>query len=118
MFSVTSPLTQQRSNIIQQLERELSKLKNRFQIALELQLEWLPGGDSKKSGEVIGRTIYIYERDESKALDTLRHEFIDYIISVELEAPYKRLINKLISVFEEDMYERKERLIEKLLEVV
>jgi len=87
-------------------------------MAHELKIEWLPNGDSKKSGEVIGRTIYIYEEDEAKALDTLRHEFLDYTISSELEAPYKRLINKLIAVFEEEMYGRKERLIEKLLEVV
>jgi hypothetical protein len=118
MLSMTSPLTQQRSNIIQQLERELSKLKNRFQMAQELRLEWVPDGNSKKSGEVLGRTIHIYEEDETKALDTLRHEFIDYIISIEFEAPYKRLINKLISCFEEEMYEKKEHMINKLLEAL
>jgi hypothetical protein len=32
-------------------------------------------------------------------------------------APYKRLINKLISPFEEEMYERKEKLVERLQEL-
>jgi predicted nuclease with TOPRIM domain len=111
-----SPLTQQHSDIIKQLELALSKLKEKFQMADELKVKWLPNNDCKKSGEVLGRTIYIYEEDETKALDTLRHEFIDYIISIEFETPYKRLINKLIAAFEEEMYGRKERLIEKLLE--
>jgi predicted nuclease with TOPRIM domain len=82
-------LTLQYGNIVQQLERELSKLKDKFQMAHELKIEWLPNSDNKKSGEVIGRTIYIYEKDEIKALDTLKHEFIDYIISTELEVPFK-----------------------------
>ena len=112
---MTSPLTQQRNNTVQQLELELSKLKDRFQMAQELRLEWDPDGNSKKSGEVIGRTIYIYEEDEAKALDTLKHEFIEYILTYELVAPYKKLVNKLISLFEEEMYERKEKLIEKIL---
>lgn len=111
------PLTQQRNYIVKQLELELLKLKDRFQMAQELKLKWAPNGNNKKSGEVLGRTIYIYERDEAKALDTLRHEFIDYI-SIEFETPYKRLINKLVAAFEEDMYEKKERLIGRLLEAL
>jgi hypothetical protein len=35
----------------------------------------------------------------------------------DLVAPYKRLINKLISLFEEEMYDRKEKLVERLQEV-
>jgi len=78
----------------------------------------LPNGDCKKSGEVLDRTIYIYEEEKAKALDTLRHEFIEYVLTYELVAPYKKLVNKLISLFEEEMYDRKERLIEKLLNVM
>ena len=110
-----SPLTQQRNNIIKQLELALSKLKKKYQIAHELKVEWLPNNNSEKSGEVLGRTICIYEEDEAEALDTLRHEFVDYILSIEFETPYKRLINKLVAAFEEEMYGRKERLIKKLL---
>jgi len=109
-----SPLIQQRNDILRQLELALSKLKERFQMAHELKVKWLPNSNCK-SGEVLDRTIYIYEEDEAEALDTLRHEFMDYIFSIEFESPYKRLINKLVAAFEEEMYGRKERLIEKLL---
>jgi len=84
-------------------------------MAHELKVIWLPDGNEKKSGEVIGRTIYIYEEDEAKALDTLRRESIDYALTNELVLPSQKLINKLIALFEEVMYERKEKLVERLL---
>jgi len=99
------------------LENELASLKKKFQMAPELKLEWKPN-DGPKSGEVIGTTIRIYESDKEKALDTLRHEFIEYLLTRDLVAPYKRLINRLISLFEEEMYDRRERLIEKLREFI
>ena len=82
----------------------------------ELELEWTPNNGSR-SGEVAGATIRIYEADQAEALDTLRHEFIEYLLTQDLVAPYKRLINKLISLFEEEMYDRKEKLIERLQEL-
>jgi len=82
----------------------------------ELQLEWTPN-NGPKSGEVIGTTIRIYETDQEKALDTLRHEFIEYLLTRDLVAPYKRMINKLISLFEEEMYDRKEKLVQRLQEL-
>lgn len=98
------------------LEDELASLKRKFQTAQELKLEWIPN-DDPKSGEVIGTTIHIYEADEMKALDALQHEFVEYILINELVAPYKRLVNKLISLFEEEMCDRKEKLIERLREL-
>jgi uncharacterized protein Smg (DUF494 family) len=83
----------------------------------ELKLQWMPN-DGPKSGEVTDTTIRIYEPSEAKALETLRHEFIEYLLTKDLVAPYKRLINKLISLFEEEMYDRKEKLVEKLSEQV
>lgn len=56
--------------------------------------------------------------DEEKAVDTLRHEFIEYILTYELVAPYKKLVNKLITLFEEEMYERKEKIIDKFLQIL
>jgi hypothetical protein len=44
----------------------------------------------------------------------LRHELIEYLLTRDLVAPYKQMINKLISLFEEEMYDRKEKLVEKL----
>lgn len=96
------------------LEIELSSLKKK--LGHELKLQWRPN-NGPKSGEVVGTTIRIYEADTTKALDTLRHEFIDYLLTRDLVAPYKRLINNLISLFEEETYDRKEKLIERLQEL-
>ena len=45
-----SPLTQQ--SIINQLGQELSKLKDKLQMAHELKVEWLPNDNSEKSGSL------------------------------------------------------------------
>ena len=103
------------NDALRRLEAELTYLKRKFQIGQELKLQWTPN-NGPKSGEVTGGAIRIYEADQTKALDTLRHEFIEYVLVNEFVAPYKRLINKLISLFEEEMYRRKEELVEKLLE--
>ena len=106
-----SSLTQQQ-RITNLLDEVLIRLKKKFQMAHELKVEWFPNSNEKKSGEALGKTIFVYEEDEAKALDTLKHEFIDYILSSEIVAPYQKLINKLIALFEEEMYERKEKLVE------
>jgi hypothetical protein len=98
------------------LKHELARLKSKFKLGSELKLEWVPN-DGSKSGEVSGATIRIYENEPAKALDTLRHEFIEYLLTRDLVAPYKRLINKLISLFEEEMYDRKEKLVQRLQEL-
>ena len=82
----------------------------------ELKLQWIPN-DGPKSCEVTGTTIRIYEAEPTKAMGTLRHEFVEYILTTDLVAPYKRLINKLISLFEEEMYDRKEKLVQRLQEL-
>jgi hypothetical protein len=55
----------------------------------------------------------MYEAGERRALDTLRHEFIEYVLVNELVVPYKRLVNKLITAFEEEMHNRKEKLVDR-----
>jgi hypothetical protein len=110
---VSKTCKKQANDVLQTLETELAHLKSKFQMGQELELQWTPN-DGSKSGEIAGTTIRVYEADATKALDTLRHEFIEYILTRDLVAPYKRLINKLISLFEEEMYDRKEDLVERL----
>jgi len=52
----------------------------------------------------------IYEAGEAEAMDTLRHEFFDYAVSQVIE-PYKNVTNRLISMLNEEVYARKERLV-------
>ena len=106
------------------LKEELERLKGLFGLGLELRVVWMPGGLKRSvdgnllSGEVRGNVIIIYDSELEAALETLKHEFLDYVISHEIEEPYKELINRLIDGFEAVMYRRKERLIDRLIHAV
>jgi hypothetical protein len=97
----------------EKLRSALEGLKQTLNLGHELTLKWVPNGEKKLSGEVLKDCIYIYEETEKEALDTLKHEFLDYAISSVIE-PYKEVTNKLIALINEEAYRRKERLVEKL----
>jgi hypothetical protein len=61
---------------LQILDIELNRLKHKFQMGQQLNLQWVPD-NGPKSGEVAGTTIRIHESDPTKALETLRHEFMN-----------------------------------------
>jgi len=42
-----------------------------------LKVIWRPGGVAGLSGEVKGGVVYVYEAEEGKAVETLKHELID-----------------------------------------
>jgi hypothetical protein len=98
------------------LEEELERLKRLLKMGYELKVVWSPNNNSNLSGEVKGETIYIYEEECDKALETLRHEFLDHAISQVIE-PYRNVTNKLITLINEEAYRRKERLVEGLTRV-
>ncbi|MEM2027590.1 MAG: hypothetical protein QXO15_04770 [Nitrososphaerota archaeon] len=93
--------------------KRLERLKHLLKMGYELKVVWLPDNDSNLSGEVKGETIFIYEEDFEKALETLKHEFIDYAISKVIES-YRDVTNKLLMLINEETYRRKERVIESL----
>ncbi|MGQ9469978.1 MAG: hypothetical protein ACUVTD_09235 [Nitrososphaerales archaeon] len=95
------------------LEEELDRLKRKLGMGYELKVVWMPNNNSNLAGEVKGETIFIYEEDLERALETLRHEFLDYAISQVIE-PYRQVANSLILILNRKAYERKERLVEKL----
>jgi len=99
------------------LEEELERLKRKLQMGYELRVVWTPDENSSLSGEVKGDRIFIYERNEEKAVETLRHEFLDYAISQVIE-PYREIANRLIMLMNEEAYRRKERLVEALRRLV
>jgi hypothetical protein len=98
------------------LEAELERLKHLLRLGYHLKVKWIPN-NGKLSGEVKGDCIYIYEEQEEQALETLRHEFLDYAISQVIE-PYKEVTNRLISMINEDAYKRKERLVEAICQLM
>ena len=95
------------------LQGELESRKRKLGLGHELTVRWLPDRDSELYGEVKENCIYIYAEAEEEAIRTLRHEFFDYIISQVLK-PYQQIANKLIQFINEEVYKRKERLIEAL----
>ncbi|MEM4650104.1 MAG: hypothetical protein QXP78_05515, partial [Candidatus Bathyarchaeia archaeon] len=99
-------------NLQKKLEFELNKLKKKLELGYELKVEWVPCDNGKLAGEVKNNIIYVYEENLDKALEVLKHEFLDYAISKAIE-PYK-VANKLIMLINEEAYKRKEKLIEVL----
>jgi len=102
-----------RLDLEKRLHSTLEDLKQTLNLGYELTVKWVPNGDDKLSGEVKGNCIYIYEETAKEALSTLKHEFLDYVISSVIE-PYKQVTNRLIALINEEAYRRKERLVEKL----
>jgi hypothetical protein len=99
------------------LDEELERLKRLLKMGYELKVVWLPNNNSNLSGEVKDETIYIYEEEIEKALETLRHEFLDYAISQVIQ-PYRDVTNKLIMLINEQAYVKKEKLVGLLCQLV
>lgn len=110
-----NPRLEQNGSLI--LEEELERLKARAAIKTEFKVFWSPKADSKKEGEVVGNTIFIYSLDVDEALQTLRHEFVDIIVSSAIQ-PYLKLVNVLLSAISEDAYKKKEEAVEMLLKLL
>lgn len=55
--------------------------------------------------------------DEGKAVETLRHEFLDYCISQAIQ-PYKEVTNRLIRMMNEYAYRRKEKIVKTLVKLL
>lgn len=99
------------------LEKELERLKARSGVKTDFKVVWLPKVDSKKEGEVVGSTIFVYSIDVDDALQTLRHEFVDVVVSSAIE-PYLKLVNVLLSAISEEAYKKKEMAVETLLRLL
>ena len=104
-------------NLDGKLEEELERLKRFLGLGHHLRVKWAPDSNERLSGEVKGDCVYIYETQEEPALETLRHEFLDYSVSQVIE-PYKQVTNKLITLLNEEAYRKKEELVEKLVQVL
>ena len=105
------------------LASELERLKGLLNLGYELKVEWRPGyvkysSGRRLSGEVLGNVIYIYDEREPEALATARHEFIEYVLANELSAPYKRVVNSLITLLEDEAYQRREMVVKKFCDIL
>jgi hypothetical protein len=107
-------------HIKQKLDAELRLLQNKTGIGFEVTMEWRPGAveygsSGRKLAEIVrGDIIYIFSNNLEEAINLVRHGFLEWILNQHTR-PYLALINKLISLYEEMQYERKETIIEALL---
>jgi hypothetical protein len=99
------------------LQKELESLKSTSKLGFELDVAWRPDKGNPLAGEVINKTIQIYESDESKAITVLHHEFIDYAISQAIR-PYKSIANTLVKLVNSEAYASKEEIVEGLIRLL
>lgn len=98
------------------LKGELEKLEQITRIKTECKIVWTPKVESKKEGEVLGKTICIYSCNLKDAIHTLQHEFFDILIC-RTNKPYVELINALLSIISEKAYLEKEDVVETLVKL-
>ncbi len=110
------------------LEEKLRELQQKTNLGGELKVVWRPGfkrvvrdfmGDEVElRGEVVGEIIYIYEATLEEAIENLKHEFLDSIITDETMQIYADAYNAMKSVIEKHAYERKEKVVDKLVKML
>jgi hypothetical protein len=106
------------------LKAELQGLQEISGAGELLTVVWLPNQNATLSGEVKGNEILIYEGESEKALDTIRHEFVDFVVSkaakpfARVAMLYRTMINALIGSITEEAYAEKEAAVEALLKII
>jgi hypothetical protein len=100
------------------LEDELERLKEKLNLNPNLKVAWTPDPSKDLSGEVKDNTIYIYEVEGEKAIQALRHEVVDHLITSRIVKPLVDLINLLIKAREAEIYKEKEKIVETLSKII
>ena len=91
-------------------------LKLALHLPEDIELRWLPGKGGKYRGMVSkdGKTIFIFDRDEEEAKETLVHECIELLI-VKLA---QLIVNPEIARKEKELYEIKEAVVETIRRLI
>ncbi len=99
------------------LTAELARLQKITGCMYGFDLVWKPLAKSNIEGKVEENTITIHSENINDAIDTLQHEFIDYMISQSIH-PYVALVNSLISIISRQAYKTKENTVEGLIKII
>ena len=102
----------QKSNKETLLAEELRRIEEKLGLSLGLKLRWVPDPTKPYSGEVRDGCIFIYEGDEQRAIQALRHEVLDHLLSSRIVKPLVDIINLLIKCKESEIYAEKEKLVD------
>jgi len=99
------------------LEEELRRLKEKSGLGYGLEVTWMPDGPKDRAGEVKRNVILVYEKEPEAALKTLRHEFVDWLVS-QVTRAHKQLVNKLLELLELQLYVKKEKVVQAILNLL
>lgn len=104
------------------LQDEVRLLQRRMGIGYEVRVKWLPGLATYRDGaklaeEVKGDTILIYAEELAEAVDLVHHGFAEWMLNRHAR-PYRELVNKLITLFEDQQYQNKEKIVEALTKLM
>ena len=106
------------TNTEMRLKSELEKLKELLDYGDQLKVKWIPNKSSSVFGEVKGDSILVYVEGEEEAVRCVRHEFVDYCITEQIVKPLLKYINLQKSLIEDLIYDRKEKLVNKILNLI
>ena len=101
------------------LSKELERLKEKAGLGFELEVYRRPGFKKysregrELRGEVQGNKIFVYDQGFEEAKETLLHEFIEYLVD-QTNDPYRRIVNALVSLFEDQAYSQREKIVKAL----
>ena len=100
------------------LRRELRRLQQKYSLGLELKdVKWIPREDVF-SGEVKNGIVYVYDKEPEEAVKTLRHEVLDFHLTEKIVRKPINLLNLILKHLETEIYQEKEKLINRLTELL
>jgi len=108
----------QLKNVQQALEKQLAKLERLVPHEEALTVRWTPRSQSKVSGEVVDNTIYVYDENPQEAIATLKHEYLDCLLTRKMIEPLIAIVNTFIKLKEGEIYKEKEQIVSILSKLI
>jgi len=105
-------------NVQRDLEEELARLKTMVPFEEALTVCWTPRSHGKVSGEVVGNTIYVYDENLREAQKTLKHEYLDCLLTRKIVEPLIAMVNTFIKLKEREIYQQKEKVVSTLSRLI
>ncbi len=106
-----------RPPVVLSLRSELRRLQA-YGLGTQLRdVVWGWIGSEGKAGEVVDNMVYVYCRNREAAVQVLRHEVLHYELAVSRK-PLVDVINALLGRANEEVYQKEERIIDRLLALI
>jgi len=100
------------------LEKELAKLRETIPYDGIIAVHWRPHTQGNLCGEVLGDTIHVYEDNLLDAINTLRHEYLECVITRKMIEPLIEIINVFVGLQAREINREKERIVSSFLKLL